>query len=204
MASGVSFPLPASDLRAPSKGKLTPFQNRYRKPQLLPGRREYRVAHSRMLKGICLMQKRRQAMRTTLVSVLAVLAQWGILANAQPQAGALPAWPAATNGNFAHPPTKRLFFFMSDPKNIGRPAVFGRPSDLKNIVRPAVFGRPVQATGTGGFLWPHSFTDPVSQNLAHPTLKFPPTGLLPLESPPPQDLWFLRPKNSRPFFFSKP
>jgi hypothetical protein len=89
---------------------------------------------------------------------------------------------------------------MSDPKNIGRPAVFGRPSDRKKIVRPAVFVRPVQATGTGGFLWPHSFTDPVSQNLAHPNLKFPPTGLLPLESPPPQDLRLLRPKNSRLFF----
>ena len=143
-------------------------------------------------------------MRTTLVSVLAFLAQWGILANAQPQAGALPAWPAATNGYLAHPPTKRLFFFMSDPKNIGRPAVFGWPSDRKNIVRPAVFGRPAQAPGTGGFLWPYSFTAPVSQNPAHPTLKFPPTGLLPLESPPPQDLWFLRPKNSKLFFFSKP
>ena len=143
-------------------------------------------------------------MRTTLVSVLAVLAQWGTAANPQPQAGTPPAWPAATNGYLAHPPTKRLFFFMSDPKNIGRPAVFGRPSDRKNIVRPAVFGRPVQATGTGGFLWPHSFTDPVSQNLAHPTLKFPATGLLPLASPPPQNLWFLRPKNSRLFFFSKP
>src|SRR6516164_5365338 len=103
-------------------------------------------------------------MRTTLVSVLAVLGQWGILANAQPQAGALQAWPAATNGYMAHPPTKRLFFFMSDPKNIGRPAVFGRPSDRKNVVRPAVLGRPAQAPGTGGFLWPYSFTDAVSQN----------------------------------------
>ena len=137
-------------------------------------------------------------MRTTLVSVLAFLAQWGILANAQPQAGALPAWPAATNGYWAHPPTKRLFFFMSDPKNIGRPAVFGRPSDRKNIVRPA------QAPVTSGFFWPYSFTDAISQNPTHPTLKIPPTGLLPLESPPPQNLWFLRHKNSRLFFFSKP
>src|SRR5215831_10518891 len=120
--------------------------------QHLPDRRAYRVAHSRILKGVCLVLKRRQAMRTTLFSVLAVLAQWGILANAQPQAGALPAWPAATNGYLAHPPTKRLFFFTSDPKNIGRPAVFGRPSDRKNIARPAMF------------LWPHSFTDPGSQN----------------------------------------
>ena len=143
-------------------------------------------------------------MRATLVSVLAFLAQWGILANAQSQTGALSAWPSTTNGYLAHPPTKRLFFFMSDPTNVGRPAVFGRSSDRKNIVRPAVFVKPVQATGTGGFLWPHSFTDPVSQNLAHPILKFPPTGLLPLESPPPQDFRFLRPKNSRLFFFSKP
>jgi hypothetical protein len=143
-------------------------------------------------------------MRTTLVSVLAVLAQWGIQANAQPQAGVLPAWPAATSGYLAHPPTKRLFFFMSDPKNIGRPAVFGRPSDRKNTFRPAVFGRPAQTPGTGSFLWPYSFTDPVSQNPAFPTLKFPPTGLLPLESSPRKDLWFLRPKNPRLFFFSKP
>ena len=149
-------------------------------------------------------------MRTTLVSMLAVLAQWGNPASAQPQAGALPAWPAATNGYLAHPPMKRLFFFMSDPKNIDRPAVFGRPSAPKDIGRPAAFGRPAvfgqpaQAPGTGGFLRPYSITDPVRQNPAHPTLKFPPTGLLPLESPPPQDLWFLRPKNSRLFFFSKP
>ena len=144
-------------------------------------------------------------MRTTLVSVLAVLAQWGILANAQPQAGALPAWPAATNGYLAHPPMKRLFFFTSDPKNIGRP-VFERPSDRKNVVRPALFGRPAQAPSTGGFLWPYSFTftAPVFPNPAHPTLKFPSTGLLQLESPPPQDLWFLRPKNAKLFFFSKP
>jgi hypothetical protein len=137
-------------------------------------------------------------MRTTLVSMLAVLAQWGILANAQPQAGALPAWPAATNGYLAHPPTKRLFFFTSDPKNIVRPAVFGRPSDGKSIVRPP------QAPGTSGFLWPYSFTDAISQNPTRPTLKTPPTGLLPLESPPPQNLWFLSHKNSRLFFFSKP
>lgn len=129
-------------------------------------------------------------MRTTLVSVLAVLAQWGIPANAQPQAGTRPAWPAATNGYFAHPPTKRLFFFMSDPKNIGRPAVFGRPA---------------QTPRPGSFLLPYSITDPVLQNPAHPTLKFPPTGLLPKETLPPQDLWkLLRPRDSRLFFFGKP
>ncbi len=64
-------------------------------------------------------------MRTTLVFALAILAQWGIPANAQPQAGALPVGPAATNWYLAHPPTKRLFFFISDPKNMGRPAVNG-------------------------------------------------------------------------------
>jgi len=148
-------------------------------------------------------------MRTTLVSILAVLAQWVIPANAQPQTGAQPARPAATNGYLAHPPTKRLFFFRSDPKNIGRPAVFGRSPDSKNIVGPgmvgrsAVFGQPAQAPDMGGFFRPYSITDPILQNPAHPTLKFPPTGLLPVESPPPQDLWFLRPKNSRLFFFSK-
>ena len=128
-------------------------------------------------------------MRTTLVSVLAFLAQWGNLANAQPHVGALQTWPATTNGYFAHPPTKRLFFFMSDPKN---------------IVRPAPLKRPAQAPATRGILWPYSFTAPVSQNPALPTLKFPTTGLLPLQSPPPQHLWFLRPKNSKLFFFSKP
>jgi len=143
-------------------------------------------------------------MRTTLVSVLAVLAQWGVLGNAQQQSGPLPAWPAATNGYMAHPPTNRLFFFISDPKNIGRPAVFGRPAATKSIVRPAVFGRPAQAPDTGGFLRSYSITDLVFQNRVHPTLKTPPTGLLPLESPPPQNLWFLRHKNSRLFFFSKP
>jgi hypothetical protein len=79
---------------------------------------------------------------------------------------------------------------LSDPMNIGRPAVFLRPSNPMNIFRPAVFGQPAKAPSTGGFL--------------RPTLKFPPTGLLPLESPPPQDLRPLRPRNSRLFFFSKP
>ena len=144
-------------------------------------------------------------MRTTLVLALAILAQWGIPANAQPQAGALPAGPAATNGYLAHPPTKRLFFFISDPKNMGRPAVFERPSDSQNIGRPVVFGRPAQASGMGGFLRPYFITDPVLLNPANPTLKVPPTGLPPLDSLPQQDLWrFLRPKNSRLFFFSKP
>jgi hypothetical protein len=133
----------------------------------------------------------------TLVSVLAVLAQWGILVNAQPQAGALPDGHAATSGYFVHSPTKRLFFFAAEPEKIVRP-VFGRPSDGKNIVRPA------QTPSTGGFLWPYSFTAPAFSNPTHPTLKIPSMGLLPLESPPPQYLWFRRHKNARSFFFSKP
>jgi hypothetical protein len=135
-------------------------------------------------------QESRQTMRTTLVSVLAVLAQLGISANAQSQGGTLPAWSTVPNGYWAHPPTKRLFFFMSDPKNIGRPAVFGQPA---------------HAPDTGGFFRPFSFTGPIPQNPPDPTLKFPLTGLRPLESLPPQDFRrFLRPKNSRLFFFSKP
>ncbi len=91
-------------------------------------------------------------MRMTLVLVLAVLGQWGMPANAQPQAGAQPAsGAAATKEYLTHQPPKRLFFFMSDPKNMGRPAMFGRPSQA------------------------------------------------------PEDLWrFLKPKNSRLFFFAKP
>jgi len=129
-------------------------------------------------------------MRMTLVSVLAVLSQWGFPANAQQQAGALPAWPTVPNGYWAHPPTKRLFFFMSDPKNIGRPPVFVQPA---------------HAPGMGRFFRPFSITGLIPQNPPHPTLKFPSTGLRPLESLPPQDFRrFLRPKNSRLFFFSKP
>ena len=145
-------------------------------------------------------------MRTTLVSVLVILAQWGMPAHAQPQTGALPtAVPAAPNGHSTYTPTKRLFFFTPDPKNMGRPAVFGRPSDPMNVGRPAVFGRPAQALGTGGFPRSYSIINSVPRNPAHPTLRFSPTGLLPLESQPPQNLWrFLRPKNSRLFFFSKP
>src|ERR1017187_4151779 len=88
------------------------------------------VVLGRTLKGVCLVQERRQAMRTTLVSVLAVLAQLGIPANAQSQGGTLPAWSAVPNGDWVHPPTTRLFFFMSDPKNIGQPPVFFG-SDIK-------------------------------------------------------------------------
>jgi hypothetical protein len=129
-------------------------------------------------------------MRTMLVSVLGVLSQWGMAANAQQQAGPPPDLSAATSGYLAHPPTKRLFFFTSNPKSMGRPAL---------VVRPA------QAPVSGGFLRPYSIADPVPQNPSQPTLKFPPTGLIPLKSQSPQDVWrFLRPKNSRLFFFSKP
>ena len=71
--------------------------------QCQDGPRAYRVAHGRMLKGVCLVQERRQAVRTTLVSVLAVLAQLGIPANAQSQGGTLPAWSAVPNGYWVHP-----------------------------------------------------------------------------------------------------
>lgn len=132
-------------------------------------------------------------MRMTLVSALAFLLQWGMPANAQPQAGPQSTVPAGTN----HPATNRLFFFPSDHQNIGRP-VFGRPSEPWNIVRPAT---PL----TGRFLPRYSIAVPVYQQPTHPTLKFPPTGLLPLESLPPRDVWkFLKPKNTRLFFFSKP
>ena len=125
-------------------------------------------------------------MRTTLFSVLAVLAQWGIPANAQPQAGTPPTWPTVTNGYLAHRPTKRLFFFISDPKNMGRATLFGRPA---------------QPAAPGSFLAPESITNPVP----HTTVKFPSTGLLPKETLPPQDLRrFLKPKNSKLFFFGKP
>jgi hypothetical protein len=128
-------------------------------------------------------------MRTTLVSVLVILAQWRMPAYAQ-QAGALPtSVPAASNGYLPHPLAKRLFFFASDPKNMERPAA-----------RPAV-----QTPGPGGFLRPDYIAPQSPQPSSYPTLKFAATGLLPLESSPPQDLWrFLRPKNTRLFFFSKP
>jgi hypothetical protein len=129
-------------------------------------------------------------MRTTLVSLLAILAQCGILATAQSQGGALTAWSTVPNGYSVHPPTKRLFFFMSDPKNIGQSPVFERPA---------------HAPGTGGFFRPFSIAGPISQNPPYPALKFPSTGLRPLESLSPQDFrTFLRPKNSRLFFFNKP
>jgi tetratricopeptide (TPR) repeat protein len=127
--------------------RASQYKQRARERAKVYAKQKLRVG--RMLKGVCLVQERRQAMRTTLVSVLAVLAQWGIPANAQPQAGALPAWSAAPNGYWVHPPTKRLFFFMSDPKNIGRPPVFGQPA---------------HAPGTGGFFRPFSITGPIPQN----------------------------------------
>ena len=70
-------------------------------------------------------------MRTTLVSVLAVLAQWGISANAQPQAGTLPASSTVPNGYWAHPSTKRLFFFTSDPNTTVQPPVFVKPAHAR-------------------------------------------------------------------------
>jgi hypothetical protein len=128
-------------------------------------------------------------MRTTLFSMLVMLAQWGMPAYAQPPAGAQTARPADTNGYLTHQPTKR-FFFTSDPKSVGRPEVFARPA---------------QAPGTDGFRRSVFATNPVLQNPVDPALKFPPTGLRPLESVPSRNLWrFVRPKNSKLFFFTKP
>jgi len=118
-------------------------------------------------------------MRTTLFSVLVLLAQWGTPANAQrrPVAPATAA-PAATNANVSHPFAQRLFFFTSDPKSFGR--------------QPAA--RVPAAPARGSFLLPAGYS----------TLKFRTTGMAPLQSPPPQDFWrFLKPKNTRLFFFNK-
>jgi hypothetical protein len=123
-------------------------------------------------------------MRMTMISVLVVLAHLAVPANAQSQAAPSPAW-SVSNGYFVHPPSNRLFFFMSDPKNIGQPPV---------LVRPA------HPPASRGFIQPFSFTAPIPRSLSHPTLKSPS-----LESMPPQDFRkFLRPKNSRLFYFSKP
>jgi len=119
-------------------------------------------------------------MRTTLMSVMVVLAQWGLPANAQSQAS-----PPAPSGYVAHPPAKRLFFFTSDPMDLGRPAMFGNPAQAPRR--------------------PYFLTNPVPRNPAHGALTFPPTGLVPLESLPSQNLWkFFRPQHSRLFFFTKP
>jgi hypothetical protein len=128
-------------------------------------------------------------MRTTLVSVLVILAQWGMAAYAQSQTNVLPtAGPAATGRYLPHPLAKRLFFFTSDHKTIGRPAQRG----------PAA-----QAPGIGG-VRPVYNPRPISAPSGYSNLEFHPAGLLPLESVPPQDLRrFLRPKNSRLFFFTR-
>ena len=118
-------------------------------------------------------------MRTTLVSLLAVLAQWGLPASAQPQMGTQSPGPAVTNEYVAPLPTKR-FFFLSDPKTVGQPAVFARPT---------------QTLRTSGFRRPY----------VQPIVRFRPTSLLPPASPPSQDFWrFLKPKNTRLFYFTKP
>jgi hypothetical protein len=124
----------------------------------------------------------------TLALILVVLT-WGIAANAQPQASAQSTTPPAANGYSAHPSTKR-FFFASNPETTGKPAVFGRPA---------------KAPATSGFLRPYVIASPVSQNRVYPTVTFPLTGLRPLESQPPQDFRrFLKPGNTRLFFFNKP
>src|SRR4051812_16788927 len=119
-------------------------------------------------------------MRTRLISALVILAQWGLPAYGQRQAGAMPSsGPAATNGYVRAVPAKRLFFFMRDPKDTGQPAARGPRSN--------------------------PITRPVPPASGYSALRFPPTGLIPVESAPPRDLWrFLKPENSRLFFFSKP
>ena len=136
-------------------------------------------------------------MRTMLVSVLAVLAQLAIPANAQPQAAAQPASPAATNGYVAQPPAKRVFFFRV-PRQKGPEPIVLRPLDLKYTSGSAESWRPSQAPGHRTWF----FANPAAQIAAHPTLEFQP---LTLESMPPQDIRkILRPRTNRLFFFSKP
>ena len=127
-------------------------------------------------------------MRTTLVSVLVILGQWGMPAYAQLQAGAQ-ATPGATvtGGYVSHPLAKRLFFFMPDAKNMGR-----------SVARVTPAQKP------GHEFQPNYHVRPVAQSAGFPNLKFYPTGMRPVESQPPQDFRkLLRPRNSRLFFFTK-
>ncbi len=125
-------------------------------------------------------------MRTILISVLVILARSGPPAYAQMQRATRPTSPAAAaNGNAAHPLAQRLYFYMSDPMGIKRPARAhaAQPSSARGFVRPN------DITRTSGFS----------------TLRFPATGLRPLPNQPSQDPWrLLKPKNTRLFFFSKP
>ena len=144
-------------------------------------------------------------MRTMLVSVLVLLAQSGIPANAQPQAGAPSSRPAAASGSWAHPSTNRLFFFVADPKDTAGRLMFAHPSDSKIVGRPVVFGRPPATTRTFGLLHPLPITNALPQYSTRPMVESRRVGLLPGESLPPQDLWRLyKPKKSRLFFFGKP
>jgi hypothetical protein len=119
-------------------------------------------------------------MRTTLALVLGVLA-WGMAGNAQPQASAQSTTPPATSGYRGNPPAKR-FFFTADPRTLGQPAI-----------------------KSSGALRPDAPADQAPQSRVYPTLRFPLTGLLPLASQPSQDFRrFLKPKNTRLFFFTKP
>ena len=128
-------------------------------------------------------------MRTTLFLLLAVLAQWGIPAKAQSQTAARPAW-SAPNGYWNHPSTKRLYFFSSDPNSVGRPAAFQRTAPTPRTSR---------------FFRPFSFATLVFPNPAPSTLRSPSTQLRPLGIASPANRWFfVKPKNTRLFYFSKP
>src|SRR5689334_2734171 len=112
-------------------------------------------------------------MQTTLVSVLVIVAQWGIPANAQtPASRPLTSGPAATNRYSPHPLAKRLLFVVSDPKTMGRTAAR----------TPAP-----HAAGAGGFLRPSYMPRRVGPPSSASTLEFHPTGMLPVKSSPPPD-----------------
>lgn len=124
-------------------------------------------------------------MRTTLISVLAVLAQWGIPANAQSQGGTSLATP---NGNWVRPTTNRVFFFTSDYNKAGQAPTLKREA---------------AAPGSGGFVRNFSTTAPIPRSSPPPNPKFSPLVLRPLGSLPPENFRrLLRPKKL--FFFSKP
>ena len=129
-------------------------------------------------------------MRTICSSMLAFLMQGWLAVHAQPQAQTGPASSAVPNGNWTRPSTRRLFFFSSDSNGVARPAMFARPA---------------QAPASVGLFRPFSFTGTPARNFSHQGLRSPFTGLRPLPTPSLRIRWdFVRPKNSKLFYFSKP
>jgi hypothetical protein len=113
-------------------------------------------------------------MRTTFVSLVIVLAQWGS-----------PVFAQGPPGLTTPQPTAKRFFFVSAPRIGG--TVFGGPSQAPTLSRP------------------FSLVNRAPRQPIQPTLRFTPTSLRLPESQPRQDLWrFLKPKNTRLFFFTKP